>query len=79
MRRTGIPNKCCRASLHLGNSCSCGVSSVPVHYISNVVRTEGISVCSTKRRECFQAMIADALAGKIDLIITKSASRFTRR
>lgn len=39
---------------------------------------EGISGTSTKRREGFQNMIADALAGKIDLIITKSVSRFAR-
>ena len=39
---------------------------------------EGISGTSTKHREGFQAMIADALAGKIDLILTKSVSRFAR-
>lgn len=39
---------------------------------------EGISGTSTKRREGFQNMITDALAGKIDLIITKSVSRFAR-
>lgn len=39
---------------------------------------EGISATNTKRREGFKAMIADALAGKIDLIITKSVSRFAR-
>ena len=39
---------------------------------------EGISGTSTKRREGFQTMISDALAGKIDLIITKSVSRFAR-
>ena len=39
---------------------------------------EGISGCSTKRREGFQRMISDAMAGKIDLIITKSVSRFAR-
>ena len=33
---------------------------------------------STKRREDFNRMIADALAGKIDLILTKSVSRFAR-
>lgn len=43
-----------------------------------VYTDEGISGCSTKRREGFQTMIADALAGKIDLIITKSVSRFAR-
>lgn len=39
---------------------------------------EGISATSTKHREGFNQMIADALAGKIDLIITKSVSRFAR-
>ncbi|MBR1443938.1 MAG: recombinase family protein, partial [Firmicutes bacterium] len=39
---------------------------------------EGISATSTKRREGFNSMIADALNGKIDLIITKSVSRFAR-
>ena len=39
---------------------------------------EGISATNTKKREGFKAMIADALSGKIDLIITKSVSRFAR-
>ena len=39
---------------------------------------EGITGTSTKRREGFNGMIADALAGKIDLIVTKSVSRFAR-
>ncbi len=39
---------------------------------------EGISATNTKHREGFNTMIADALAGKIDLIITKSVSRFAR-
>ena len=39
---------------------------------------EGVTGTSTKRREGFQSMVADALAGKIDLIITKSVSRFAR-
>ncbi|WP_216395119.1 recombinase family protein [Arcanobacterium phocae] len=39
---------------------------------------EGISGTSIKRREGFQTMIDDALAGKIDLILTKSVSRFAR-
>ena len=33
---------------------------------------------STKKREGFNRMIQDALAGRIDLIITKSVSRFAR-
>ncbi len=39
---------------------------------------EGISGTSTKGREGFKQMIQDALDGKIDLIITKSISRFAR-
>ena len=33
---------------------------------------EGISATNTKKRDGFKQMIEDALAGKIDLIITKS-------
>lgn len=43
-----------------------------------VYTDEGISGTSTKNREGFKAMIEDALAGKIDLIVTKSVSRFAR-
>ena len=43
-----------------------------------VYADEGISGCSTKGRFGFQAMVEDALAGKIDLILTKSVSRFAR-
>lgn len=43
-----------------------------------VYTDEGISGTSTKKREGFQTMIADALDGKINLIITKSVSRFAR-
>lgn len=39
---------------------------------------EGISGTSTKKRVGFQTMVDDALAGKIDLIVTKSVSRFAR-
>lgn len=39
---------------------------------------EGITGTSTKHREGFKTMIADTLAGKIDLILTKSVSRFAR-
>lgn len=43
-----------------------------------VYTDEGISATSTKKRDGFKRMIADALDGKIDLIITKSVSRFAR-
>lgn len=39
-----------------------------------VYTDEGISATNTKKRDGFNNMIADALAGKIDLIITKSIS-----
>lgn len=39
---------------------------------------EGISGTSTAKRTGFRQMINDALAGEIDLIITKSVSRFAR-
>ena len=43
-----------------------------------VYSDEGISGLSTKKREGFNEMIEAALAGKIDLIVTKSVSRFAR-
>ncbi|MDD3059232.1 MAG: recombinase family protein, partial [Sphaerochaeta sp.] len=46
-------------------------------YIS-VYTDEGISGTNTKKREGFNQMVSDALSGKIDLIVTKSVSRFAR-
>ena len=46
--------------------------------LAGIYTDEGITGTSTKHRAGFQAMVADALAGKIDLIITKSVSRFAR-
>lgn len=43
-----------------------------------VYTDEGISAVNTKRRDGFNRMVEDALAGKIDLIVTKSVSRFAR-
>lgn len=43
-----------------------------------VYTDEGISGTNTKRRDGFKEMIQDALDGKIDLIVTKSVSRFAR-
>lgn len=39
---------------------------------------EGISATNTRHREGFKQMVKDALDGKIDLIVTKSVSRFAR-
>jgi len=44
----------------------------------SIYTDEGISATSTAKREGFKRMIKDALDGKIDLIVTKSVSRFAR-
>lgn len=44
----------------------------------SVYTDKGITGTSTAKRDGFNRMIQDALAGKIDLIITKSVSRFAR-
>ena len=44
----------------------------------SVYTDEGISATSTTKRDGFNKMVADALDGRIDLIITKSVSRFAR-
>ncbi|GHV32173.1 resolvase [Clostridia bacterium] len=43
-----------------------------------VYADEGISGTSTKKRDQYLRMMADARAGKFDIIITKTVSRFTR-
>ena len=56
------------------------------HYIESrsdwefvaVYADEGITGCNTKKRDGFNRMVEDALSGRIDLIITKSVSRFAR-
>ena len=45
---------------------------------AGVYTDEGITGTNTKRREGFKAMVAAALDGNIDLIVTKSVSRFAR-
>ena len=43
-----------------------------------IYQDEGISATTVKKRLGFQKMITDAVDGKIDLILTKSISRFVR-
>ena len=45
---------------------------------AGIYTDEGITGTNTKRRDGFNRMVSDALEGKIDLIITKSVSRFAR-
>lgn len=50
----------------------------PEWIFTQVYADEGLSGTNTKRRISFNKMIADAMDGKINLIITKSISRFAR-
>lgn len=54
------------------------IKSNPAWAFVEVYTDEGISATSTKKRDGFNRMITDALSGKIDLIVTKSVSRFAR-
>ena len=54
------------------------IKSKPEWEFVDVYTDEGISGTNTKKREGFKRMINDALSGKIDLIVTKSVSRFAR-
>ncbi|MBQ6481299.1 MAG: recombinase family protein [Anaerolineaceae bacterium] len=56
--------------------CSGGGLSICIK--DSVYVDEGISGTSLKHRDAFNEMLADAKRGKIDLIITKSVSRFAR-
>jgi len=54
------------------------VSKQPNWTLTEIYADEGISGTSLKHRDSFIRMINDCKAGKIDLIITKSVSRFAR-
>ena len=54
------------------------IQSRPEWEFVEVYTDEGISALNTKKRDGFNRMIEDALNGKIDLIVTKSVSRFAR-
>lgn len=50
----------------------------PAWIFAGIYTDDGISGLSMRKRDGFNRMVADALEGKIDLIITKSLSRFAR-
>ena len=54
------------------------IKSRPDWEFVSVYSDEGKTGCNTRRREGFKNMVDDALDGKIDLIVTKSVSRFAR-
>lgn len=46
--------------------------------LAGIYADDGKSATSTKKRSDFNSMISDCMAGKIDMVITKSVSRFAR-
>jgi len=54
------------------------IKSNPEWEFVDVYTDEGISGTNTRKREGFNRMVEDALNGNIDLILTKSISRFAR-
>ncbi len=54
------------------------INGHPDYDMANIYADEGISGTNTKKREQFLKMIGDCKKGKIDMIITKSISRFAR-
>lgn len=63
--------------------CACGASEKyiedrPEYIFAGIYTDEGISGTDLKKRDAFNRMLQDARAGGIDMIITKSLSRFGR-
>lgn len=54
------------------------INGHPDYILAGIYADEGISGTNTKKREQFNKMIEDCKDGKIDIIITKSISRFAR-
>mgnify|MGYP003277150320 CR=1 FL=1 len=54
------------------------INNNPLYQFAGIYADEGISGTNTKKRDEFNKMIADCRGGKIDMIITKSISRFAR-
>lgn len=54
------------------------ITNHPDFEMAGIYADEGISGTNTKKREQFNKMIEDCKAGKIDMVITKSISRFAR-
>ncbi len=54
------------------------IKSKPEWQMVEIYADDGISGTNTAKRDEFNRMIADCEAGKIDMIITKSISRFSR-
>ena len=54
------------------------IHSNPEWELAGVYADDGLSATNTAKRDAFNRMIEDCRAGKIDMILTKSISRFSR-
>ena len=54
------------------------IASHPEYELAGIYADEGISGTNTKKREEFKRMISDCETHKIDMVLTKSISRFAR-
>lgn len=54
------------------------IQSRPEWKLAGIFADDGISGTNTKNREGFNKMIDECMSGKIDLVVTKSISRFAR-
>lgn len=54
------------------------IKNNPSWRLAGIYADDGKSATSTKNRSNFQTMIEDCMEGKIDMVITKSISRFAR-
>ena len=54
------------------------ISDNPKWELAGIYADDGISGTNTKKRDDFNRMIDDCMAGKIDMVVTKSISRFAR-
>ncbi len=54
------------------------ISSHPEWHLAGIFADDGISGTNTKKREEFNRMIDECMSGNIEMVITKSISRFAR-
>ena len=54
------------------------IQNTPNWTLAGIYADDGKSATMIRKRDDFQAMIDDCMAGKIDMVITKSISRFAR-
>ena len=54
------------------------IENQPDWELAGIYADDGISATNTAKREAFNRMIADCRLGKVDMVLTKSISRFSR-